>query len=29
VVIDGNIVTAGGPAAAREFGLRLVERLAS
>ena len=29
VVIDGNMVTAGGPAAAREFGRRLVERLAS
>ena len=28
VVIDGNMVTAGGPAA-REFGRRLAERLAS
>ena len=29
VVIDGNMVTAGGPAAAREFGRKLAERLAS
>jgi len=29
VVIDGNMVTAGGPSAAREFGRKLAERLAS